>query len=660
MIASVRRMIAVPRLVLAALTLLLAALLAAPAFATGSAHTASADDRYALVTSTSDRATSFVVSFDVNEDGSVNVTERISWEFPSGEDRRGIERMVTTSVGYQESEDVYRQYRISDISASSPSGAPDDVSVSDFGATTRIRVGDPNVFVSGVQDYVVSYRLEKVINDIGDGTAEFYYNLISPSNNNVYQGISATVTAPAAATKSACYYGELGATQECTHAAGETATFSAPDVRPGQGVTVITSYPRDAFGDLTPDLVEYGRDDFGGPSIPAIPESTQRAIGGVLAGAGVLLPVGAAALMGVLVHKRGRDEWYAGLTPGLTPGHGEEAEVRRGGRPSTVVQFTPPEGVQPGLVGTVQDESADVVDVSATIVDLAVRGFLRIEEKKSGGLFGRDDWELTWLQPPPNAKPLTPYENALIDGLFQLGSPIKLSQLRNHFRPTLDLVQRRMYSEVVDRGWFRRSPEAVRQSWTALGGLLCVGGVLALFFGGAMTESMLRNSGFPINPMVLFAFGMFVAGVITILLGRRMAHRTADGSAVLAQSLGFRRYMETAEANQIKWEEAEQIFSRFLPYAIVFGIADKWAATFEEVARAAAAAGQVIVMPNWYIGTGSFGNMASSMDSFSTVAAGTFASTPGSSGGSGFSGGGFGGGGGFSGGGGGGASGGSW
>ena len=140
-----------------------------------------------------------------------------------------------------------------------------------------------------------------------------------------------------------------------------------------------------------------------------------------------------------------------------------------------------------------------------------------------------------------------------------------------------------------------------------------------------------------------------------------MAARTADGSAVLAQSMGFRRYMETAEANQIKWEEAEDIFSRFLPYAIVFGIADKWAKTFEEVAQAAAAAGHVVVLPNWYVGTGSFGNLASSMDSFSTVAAGTLVSTPGSSGGSGFSsgGGGFGGGG-FSGGGGGGASGGSW
>jgi len=357
----------------------------------------------------------------------------------------------------------------------------------------------------------------------------------------------------------------------------------------------------------------------------------------------------------VLVHKRGRDEWYAGLTPGLTPGHGEQAEVRRAGTPTPVVQFHPPEGVQPGLVGVIQDESADVVDVSATIVDLAVRGFLRIEEKKKSGFFGRDDWELTWLTPPANAKPLLPYENSLLDGLFRRGSPIRLSQLKNHFKPTLDLVQRRMYSEVVDRGWFRRSPESVRQMWQGLGMTLVVFGVLGLFFGGGPASYFLNNTGLPFQPWFILCGGLIIAGIITVILGRRMAHRTADGSAVLAQALGFRQYMETAEANQIKWEEAEQIFSRFLPYAIVFGIADKWAETFEEVARAAAAAGHTVTMPTWYVGSGSFGQMASSMDSFNTVAAGTFASTPGSSGGSGFSSGG-----GFSGGGGGGSSGGSW
>ena len=215
-----------------------------------------------------------------------------------------------------------------------------------------------------MQDYVVSYRLGKVINDIGDGTAEFYYNLISQANNNVYQDLGQRDRAGGDAER--VLLRRLGSTQECTHEPGATATFSAPTCAPARYVPIITSYPRDAFGDLTPDLIEYqsSRDDFGGPAPSSIPAEVQRAIGGLLVGTGVLLPVGAAALMGVLVHKRGRDEWYAGLTPGLTPGYGEEAEIRRGGRPNVVVQFTPPEGVQPARRHD-QDESADVVDVSA-------------------------------------------------------------------------------------------------------------------------------------------------------------------------------------------------------------------------------------------------------------------------------------------------------
>jgi uncharacterized membrane protein len=127
---------------------------------------------------------------------------------------------------------------------------------------------------------------------------------------------------------------------------------------------------------------------------------------------------------------------------------------------------------------------------------------------------------------------------------------------------------------------------------------------------------------------------------------------------VLAQAKGFKQYLVTTEANQIRWEEAQDIFSRYLPYAIVFGVASQWAATFEQVARAAAAAGHTITPPFWYVGSGDFGsfsNIASGMDSFATTAGGTFTSTPGSSGSSGFSSGG-----GFSGGGGGGSSGGSW
>ena len=103
----------------------------------------------------------------------------------------------------------------------------------------------------------------------------------------------------------------------------------------------------------------------------------------------------------------------------------------------------------------------------------------------------------------------------------------------------------------------------------------------------------------------------------------------------------------TAEASQIRFEEASAIFSRYLPYAIVFGVADRWAGTFQKVAEAAQAAGQPLLMPAWYIYNGAmfpnFTGIADGAGSFASSAGGTFAATAssGSSGGSGFSGGGF-------------------
>jgi uncharacterized membrane protein YgcG len=323
----------------------------------------------------------------------------------------------------------------------------------------------------------------------------------------------------------------------------------------------------------------------------------------------------------------------------------------RGGRPTVAVQFTPPAGVAPGLVGTVLDEEANTIDVSATVVDLAVRGYLRIEEVSPGGLFSRTDWRLTRLD-PPREEPLARYEQTIYDGLFATGNPVLLSELKNHFASTLRSAQAQMYAEVTHRGWFRESPEQQRRVWRAIGtGLVGIGLASGWFLGfRSVGTDQVAGVSLGVPSGIVLAAGLVVAGLVVRLLGKRMAARTADGSAVLAQSLGFKQYLVTAEAGQIRFEEAQDIFSRYLPYAIVFGVADRWARVFNDVAEAAAAAGQSLDVPTWYVfsggGFGGFPGIASGMDSFSTTAAGTFTSTPGSSGGSGFSGGGFSGGGG--------------
>jgi hypothetical protein len=603
-----------------------------------------------------EKATRYHVDFVLREDGSVDVTETITWQFPSGESRHGIERYVKIRAGYQDSASTYREYPISEVSASSPTGAPADTRVIDEnGVYAKIRVGRADETVQGTQTYVVRYHLGAVMNGFSDH-AEFYYDLLDPSNNQLYENVTASVTGPSPVDKVDCFIGERGSTQHCQGTTGATATFSAGTVQPRSGVSILASLPLQGFGTLAPQLHRGAVS----PDGQVTTSEGSKALGALALGTGITLPLLAAGLMGVLVWTRGRDEQYAGLTPGLTPGVGQQATVVRGPTPTVAVQFTPPEGVQPGLVGTVIDETANTVDVAATLVDLAVRGHLRIEQIGGGGLVHRKDWRLTRTEPTPEQAriPLRIYEAELLAGVFSDGRQVvDLSDLKNRFKPTLTKVQAQMYDEVVQRGWFRRSPQAQRGTWQGLGFFIVAAGFVSLFWLHEPLSRIASGAGLPFSPSYALSVGAIVAGVITMVLGRRMAARTAEGSAVLAQSKGFKQYLVTAEAGQIRWEEAQDVFSRYLPYAIVFGVASQWAATFQQVAAAAAAAGHPLVMPVWYLGGdyGSFSGIADGMDSFASTAGSTFTSTPGSSGGSGFSAGG-----GFSGGGGGGGGGGSW
>ena len=369
---------------LAALVLALGTLLG---LSVGAAHAADGE-----------RIVSFTADYDVQADGSMDVTETLVWQF-AGDTSHGIQRFIRTSAGYDQKPDTYRRYELGDVSASSPSGAPADVAVTETGAETRIRIGSPDETVQGRQTYVLHYHLAHVVNGFADHS-ELYWNVTGQRVDIPTDAVRVTVRGPAAVTRAACFYGAQGSTDTCPAAAGDPATFAARDLGPGEQVSIVASFPPGAVTDVAPDLRQ-GETGYSGESGPVstMAPGTARAVSLLSYGGGITLPVLAAGLMGVLVWKRGRDEQYAGLTPGLTPVTGAPAEVVRGQKPMVAVQFAPPAGVAPGLVGTVLDEEANTIDVSATVVDLAVRGYLRIEEVSSGGLFKRTDWRLTRLAP---------------------------------------------------------------------------------------------------------------------------------------------------------------------------------------------------------------------------------------------------------------------
>lgn len=283
--------------------------------------------------------------------------------------------------------------------------------------------------------------------------------------------------------------------------------------------------------------------------------------------------------------REGLDEIYEGITPGQLPRAEEAVSTRRVPEAAyskdVAVQFTPPAGLRPGLVGTVYDGVAESRDVTATIVDLAVRGYVRISavEPEDGGPAPttrgkqRADWEIT-AQEPPAGDELSVMEAHLLNGMFATGPSVRISQLTADFGAVMREAVQALYTEAVHRGWYRRHPRAKRGlSGLALWGLAGATSLVMLLAGGWY--------GAIGAVLVLGSAGAWQK------FGRVLPGRTAKGTAVRIQALAFEEYLKTAEAHQIRFEEAADIFSRYLPYAIVFGVADHWAKVFGDIAAMA-------------------------------------------------------------------------
>lgn len=626
---------AVRRLAVVALALVLAVgvLLLAPPPATSAVRATPGD-------LTSGReVTRYDARADVAPDGSVRVQVELDFDF--GDDPgHGPYLTYPTRVPYDDERD--RVFTYTDVTVDSPSGAPADLHREDEGAAVVLRVGDEDVDdVSGVQTYRVGFTVRGWLNPAnaqhsGD---ELYWDVIGGGWEVPLSDLRVTVTGPADVQDVACFAGPQGATTPCgaAEADGSSATF-AQDVLPvGDRLTTVTGWPGGTFTGAEPLLRE--KLD---PFAPVRPLS----VGGGVA-AGVL---GLGAFLAVRrVRRTGRDAAYLGLTPGLRPAAGQDAATgHRDHRDAVTVRFTPPEGTRPGEVGTLVDEKADPGDVTATIIDLAVRGWLRIEEVAPDA-DGRppEDWTLVRLRAGTDG--LLPFEATLLDELFEGRDAVRLSQLRTTFASAMAKVQDGLYAHVTQAGWFRANPKAVRTAWGLTGALLLVLGVV----GAIVAVAVVAAADAAPRGLALVPVAVALVGVLVLALSGAAPARTADGTAVLAQTLGFRRYLATAEAEQLRFEEGEDLFSRYLPYAIVFGLADRWARVFADLA----AQGRAVAEPAWYVGTYGTGphvwgaGFAGAVDRFEQVAtAAISAPTPGTSGGSGtsggYSGGGVGGGGG--------------
>jgi uncharacterized membrane protein YgcG len=547
----------------------------------------------------------FDVRLEIGADAGLEVTEviRARFEVP----RHGIYREIP--VRYVVGPHLYDlRFRLLAVDDGAGQTRPTKVDYRED--RVRIRIGDPKRTVEGVQTYRIRYRVARAVLFEGEH-AVLRWNATGHEWRVPIARARVIVTLPEAGSggvvTSDAWTGAYGSkNQDATTSRPDGRTLEFVTTRPlgiGEGVTVDVGMPASvvARASWLVDLGWWLSDNFVYGLVPAV--------------------------LGICLWRwctRGRD----------LPGRG-----------TVVVEYAAPDGLTPAEIGTLLDEQADLRDLSATLIDLAVRGHLRIEEiPKAGLLGGGSDYRFHRLK---DGQDLKPHERTLFQKLFESGSPVLLSELKEHYYPALPVARTELYQGLASAGYFDGAPDSVRTGFF-IGGILLLG--LALLVSGAI-QWFLVGRVFPIPLVLVGVIGTAILG----LFSRMMPRRTRKGRVAWERIRGLEEYIRRAEMDEIREQDRRGVFERLLPIAISLKLADRWGRAFEGLYREP---------PDWYVtaGDGTFttGRLIGSIDRSMGAMQATLPSQPRSSGsGSGWSSGGFSGGG-SSGGGFGGGGGGSW
>jgi uncharacterized membrane protein YgcG len=564
--------------------------------------------------------TSFDARIVVHENATIEVTEQIVYNF--GEDvRHGIFRKIPYS--YQAKTETYTADVIS-VLVTNEFGEPLLFNESKENGELTIKIGDPEVTITGTHTYIISYIVQGPFLYFNEFD-EFYWNVTGFWEQPILKA-SALVDLPRGVqiVSAACYKGGDGSKNPCdkderllnNERAGYNAV--AENLSIMEGLTVAVAFPKNVIAE---SKKPWEKDTGFSPYM--------------------FLPFVISLLMILYMLKlwseKGRDPK---------------------GRSTIVTEFSPPENVVPSLAGVVLHESVKGKEISAEIVRLAVEGYLKIHRfDKKVLLFSTTDYLLERIgsEVPKDTLGVLILEKLFQDVFFgeeEISGAMKkgvlVSKMAHKFVEEKKQIDESIYKSVVMQKLFVNRPDKVRLKYILGGGLVSSVGVL-----GAVFVFINYSDQSSLSWLLLFGPTALSVGAV-VFLGNFMPVKTQEGVRVKEHLLGFKRYLEVAEKDRIDFhsspdkesgesEKTINLFDKYLPYAMVFGVEEKWAEKFEEI---------YLEEPKWYSGGAGHvftaGAFASDLSGFaSQVSTATAPQSSGSSGG-GSSGGGFGGGGGGS------------
>jgi len=545
------------------------------------------------------RVADFQDHIHVNQDGSAEVTERITLVFVG--EWHGIHR--TIPIAYPGPNGTNYELYLNVISVGDGEGG-----TLKYDSSTANGSRDLKIYIPGAVDTTktveITYRVRNGTRFFDDHD-EFYWNVTGNDWPVPIDHAAATVRFPDAAAgslRAQAFTGVYGSSERDATAKvdGAEAQFETNNPLPMRGGMTIDVYiPKDILRE---------------------PGAFTRFLWFIGGNAVVFFPLVTLAVMFLLWWYKGRDP-----DPGV----------------SVAPMYEPPPGISPAEAGTLLDDTIHPRDITSTMVDLAVRGYIKIEETEDKGLvFTHKDYVFHLLKPMAQwtDKDLAPHERVMLENVFQGGSETRLSNLKNRFYTAVPVIRQDIMAALKNKGIYLLDPESANG--------YSIGAAAVILIPFAIFQYMGWANFF--NSIPLLIVSVLIAALIWWLFARVMSAKTVKGARTRVAVLGFQEFMNRVDAERLKLMPPTT-FEKFLPFAMALGVEHHWAQAF---------AGIVKDPPQWYVGPGGpysgFNPIffSSSMHNMATDMHQAFVSAPrASSTGSGFGGGGFGGGGGFSGGG---------
>ena len=618
-----------------------------------------------------ERILSFHSDIKVHQDGSMTVAETIQVNSTGREIKRGIYRDFPTRYRDRYGNDYVVDF---DVIKVLRDDEPESYHLKDLANGKRIYIGRTDFFLSpGEYTYTVVYKTNRQLGFFKDFD-ELYWNVTGNGWSFQIDKASAMVELPQGASEKIMgldgYTGKQGSKEKdfsiFTDDVGNVTFVTKRPLMPREGLTILVAWPKGYIAEpaIHTRLGYFIHDNLG----------TATGLAGLL----ILL------VYYLIVWTRfGKD-----------PAKG-----------TVIPLYNPPDRFSPASIRYIMKMGFDNKVLTAAIIDMAVRGYITINEedgtytlKKIGGretvltpeesaianrLFGSHDGEIE-LKTENHVK-----IHSAIDGLKRsLGNSLDKIYFftnRQYFIPGLVISCLIMITSSILESQGKLPLTIFMSIWLtgwSFGVIFLLRAVISLWkgfiFGGSHKASLLGRALFmslfatPFVSGELFGISALVSSTslsviailalmvfINLLFYRLLKAPTLTGRKIMDKIEGFKMYLSVAEKDRLNIlnppEKTPELFEKYLPYALALDVEQEWAEQFSDVLWQAARTG-IPYRPGWYSGStwdnlGAAGFTSSLSNSFSSAISSS-SSAPGSSSG--------GGGGGSSGGGGGGGGGGGW